>query len=317
VDKAPSLGVALFFRVIFPGAIVTTLLTPLVLKLMQPFGLTAEQQTAFIGGLLIVIGVVLWALDDPIYGLLEGRWMWPLWLKDIRTRAWRGAIKRMYARAEEAEGGERVELWYVLRQFPVEGTGPDEVPTATRPTRLGNILASYEDYPDRRYGMDAVFYWPRLWMQLDKDTRSEIDDAWAVADALTYLCVGLFAAALMYLAAALWYFLVPLPLIPSSPFTVEEPPRHILAALGLLFLSWRSYALSLPLHVRNGERFRAVFDLHRDKVSGLAPATAEERARFEEINYALEYGLPFKHKPKPAPLSIPPDAEFGVVFKKP
>ncbi len=30
------------------------------------------------------------------------------------------------------------------------------------PTKLGNILAAFEDYPRTRYGMDSIAFWPRL-----------------------------------------------------------------------------------------------------------------------------------------------------------
>ena len=68
------------------------------------------------------------------------------------------------------------ELWSEIRQFPAD---EHDHYIATRPTKMGNILASYEDYPDSRYGMDSVFYWHRLWLIVDKDTREEIDRTWA------------------------------------------------------------------------------------------------------------------------------------------
>lgn len=315
MDKAPSLGIPFFFRVVVPGAVVSGVLTPLTLKALDGFGLTSEHQTVVIAALLVFTGLVLWALDDPIYGLLEGRWSWPVWLKQRRVDYWREKARTLYARAEASEGAERAELWYALRQFPRDAQG---IPTATAPTRLGNILASYEEYPDARYGMDSVFFWPRIWLQLDKDTRSEVDESWAIADTFTYLVVGLLMAALAYLAVAIWAALpVALPPWARSPFGSDDVARHIVAGAGLLLAARIAYLISLPLHVRNGGVYKALFDLFHGKVADLAPGTDDEKLRFTEIYNALEYDLAFAHKPKPAPLSIPPDAEFGVVFKKP
>ena len=50
------------------------------------------------------------------------------------------------------------------------------------PTRLGNTIHAFEDYPDTRYGMDAVELWPRLVAKVDKEYRAVLDDAKASFD---------------------------------------------------------------------------------------------------------------------------------------
>lgn len=35
-------------------------------------------------------------------------------------------------------------------------------PHAILPTRLGNVIAAFEEYPNSRYGMDSITLWPRL-----------------------------------------------------------------------------------------------------------------------------------------------------------
>jgi hypothetical protein len=75
------------------------------------------------------------------------------------------------------------------------------------PTRLGNVLRAAEDYPgdDERYGMDAVFYWPRLYMVLPADVRSLAQDYRSGLDRmilLASLAVAFPPAALIVLALA-------------------------------------------------------------------------------------------------------------------
>jgi len=51
-----------------------------------------------------------------------------------------------------------------------------------------------------------------------------------------------------------------------------------------LFYSW-----SIPGHVSNGEAFKSVFDLYRSRVAALAPASSDERQRWERISSELQY----------------------------
>ncbi len=75
------------------------------------------------------------------------------------------------------------------------------------PTRLGNVLRAAEDYPGdgERYGMDAVFYWPRLYLVLPADTRSLVEGYRSGLDRmilLASLAVAFPPAALVVLALA-------------------------------------------------------------------------------------------------------------------
>lgn len=45
------------------------------------------------------------------------------------------------------------------------------------PTKLGNVLRAAEDYAKTTYGMDIVFWWPRLWIILPEAIQKQIDDS--------------------------------------------------------------------------------------------------------------------------------------------
>lgn len=47
------------------------------------------------------------------------------------------------------------------------------------PTQLGNVLRASEDYTLCTYGMDIVFWWPRLWLILPDTVQKQIDDSQA------------------------------------------------------------------------------------------------------------------------------------------
>jgi len=43
------------------------------------------------------------------------------------------------------------------------------------PTQLGNIIKAAEDYAQSRYGMNTIFWWPRLWLLLPEPIQRQID----------------------------------------------------------------------------------------------------------------------------------------------
>jgi hypothetical protein len=60
------------------------------------------------------------------------------------------------------------------------------------PTGLGNILRAAETWPRDKYGLDAIICWPRLWLTLSDEVRSEISKARTEIDqAVVYFIWGL------------------------------------------------------------------------------------------------------------------------------
>jgi hypothetical protein len=229
---------------------------------------------------------------------------WPGWLARRRTEKWRKQVRRIRKKAENRADPLYNEYWYTLRQFPVDKHGN---PTATAPTRIGNILASYEDYPEQRYGMDSVFYWPRIWLALDKDVREEINSAWAPVDFLLYTAAGAAALGVVYLVLALisyvlswhhfaWPF-TPLTKLSarfsSWPFT-DPTQRYgaIAGGLGLLLTGYICLRLSISGHLTNGENFKSLFDLYRPRVAAVTGVPVTVRARWHQTWQDLQYWHP-------------------------
>ena len=45
------------------------------------------------------------------------------------------------------------------------------------PTRLGNVIRSFEGYPNARYGIDGIVLWPRIVPKLPKEFADSLDGA--------------------------------------------------------------------------------------------------------------------------------------------
>jgi hypothetical protein len=255
-------GIKLVFRLGLPGLIVALAFAPLV----YAFGHSIKAELDRIE--VIAVGAVFWGwaislADMPIYMLYEGRRWWP-----PRVRSWflkreQNRLAKIYSSAKDAtlaKNDRRLYLEYGVKllDFPLNKGGEPEV---RFPTRLGNLITAYETYSNLKYGIDSIFYWPRLWAVLDKDLREEIDTQQAVADSGIYTSFALSLAALILIGYA----------IGNGVFRSRlgnVPPwwELLLLALGCFSAARGIYLLSLFAQAQFGELFKALFDQHRKKL---------------------------------------------------
>jgi hypothetical protein len=168
-------------------------------------------------------------------------------------------------------------IWQTLRFYPMDDKGNSY---ASHPTLLGNIIAEYEKYPLTRYGMVSGFYWPRIWLLLEKEKKEEIDGSWSVGDGLLSLSALAFVTGLSWAATAVAEFKGFRP--PLAGFPLDSYSTAALSSLGLLGLGYLVYRISLGFHVRNGETFKAVFDLYREQLTPLLKASPEEVVQWKK-----------------------------------
>jgi len=229
-------------------------------------------------GLVVVFGILISSLVGELYKVYEGRKLWPLAIHEWgrkkqqrRVDRLEEAQKRLDPKREEDKAAYD-ETWYELRAYPTNAEG---APIAVRPTIMGNILQGYEDYPGTRYGMDSVFYWPRMWMEMEKGKKEEIDSTWSLADGfLSLSAVGYAGGVLWILAGTLAYLD-----ILTLPLPWKNSGASVFGGIIALFLGYFFYRVSLPLHRDNGEAFKAVFDLYRHSIAdkmGLRPGEKEK-----------------------------------------
>src|SRR5215213_3235569 len=217
-------GIKLLFRLLLPGFVLALGFAPLTFFVLDWIN-WPESYVFFLVVTVILSGWLILILDMQIYMLFEGRRYWPDGIrKDFVNRETQRLEKLRRAAAlsvlediEEREGkletetvqatrdkleqkinaDERnyLEALFDIRNFPMDEQGNHK---ARFPTRLGNLIDAYEVYSTTAYGMDSVFYWPRLWLKLDKDVKEDIDGRQAVADSTVYVSFACFVDAVLW-----------------------------------------------------------------------------------------------------------------------
>jgi hypothetical protein len=276
--------------VALPGALVGLALLPLVDWIAQLLQIHLPVEVPETVSVALLAGIALSLLNDAIYQFYEGRLLWPEPVCRLGIRAMQRHRDALYRRVTEAyaktDHSQYDALSDELRHgFPTNEAG---APVVSAPTLMGNILASYESYPLRRYDIPGAFFWTRLWLLLDKDVRDEVDGAWAETDGLMHLAAGLLTAGSAYALA--FVGIATGQLVGIQPLASVSAPRTALFALALIAGSYLAYWMSLPGHVRNGELYKSIFDLHHTKLTAVAPPTDAERAALRAAWAALEYG---------------------------
>jgi hypothetical protein len=209
--------------------------------------LTPLQQGIWIILALLVLvfsSMLMHAIHFPLLRLLEG--YWPLPFNFLRLGV--VAIRKLFfqpkyddLRSLKALDGKgkldsrqsdklsRLEVW--AHWHPV--SAEDQMPTA-----LGNILRARELGPGRKYGLDAVVCWPRLWPLLSENVRNDLMATRSSLDRL----VELWFWGLLFL---LWTSLTPWAIV-----------------IGLLWMIL-AYGTALQAAMAYGELLESAFDLHR------------------------------------------------------
>lgn len=151
------------------------------------------------------------------------------------------------------------------------------------PTSLGTALKAAEAYPSdqRRYGIDAVFFWPRLYPLLPDPLRHSLTAARASLEQLLFtatLC-AIFAVTTAVFAATL-----------RLPRSVWIPVLIGTAALAVF-----CHRAALRVAVSYGELVRAAFDTHRRVLLTamgleLPPTLEAERALWKALGQQLYRG---------------------------
>jgi hypothetical protein len=227
-------------------------------------------------------GFVVQQFEFTVLRLLEG--YWPRWCGGLARRLTRSQKRRFleldgrvqgfhkspHPTAEERKG--YIEALVQLDDFPPE-TGQVPIETGRLlPTRLGNILRAAEDSCAAKYGLDAIICWPRLWLLLPEEVKTEVSLARQGLNRVVRLWIWGLLFGVWTLVFGVWW---------SLP-------------LGL-GTAWLAYGWMVQAARVYGDLIEAAFDLYRlqlyQAVRWPLPSTpAEERAAGRALTDYLWHG---------------------------
>jgi hypothetical protein len=156
------------------------------------------------------------------------------------------------------------------------------------PTRLGNVIRAFENYPRHQYGMSAIPLWPRLIAVIDSDYAAAITDLRTSFDFMLNCSALAGACALMLIGVGLAF---PLPFSETSWLTAWIGEVALLLATAWLF-----YETSIGRAAAWGQMVKGAFDLYRHELLHrfgftVVPATlAEERRVWQLISQQIIFG---------------------------
>jgi hypothetical protein len=261
----------------------------------------------------LAITGLLYNLNTPLIRLYEG-YVW----KDTMLGRWRTRRYRMrVATAEQTKRrlilmrralteksspdtrrGLQAELDLVARQLSTQFPGSDLV----LPTRLGNVIRSFEEYPRQQYGISAISLWPRMTAAINKDYAAMIGDAKSTMDFAvnsSFLCTLLAGGLLASMFFRRHEMLAAPSLIIGSLLTVAA----------FVLLAYSLYLAAIARATEWGIYVKGAFDLYRrDLLKALGyeqqPLTIrEERELWQKVSRQIIFGDPVDGEPTPFKVS--------------
>ena len=259
-----------FRRVVLPGIVLAAGIHPIFsdgLKFVAAvYGL---DTTVLLITEVVFFGLLVSSWVKQIYYLFEGFRLPQLtaWgLKRQRKKLSRLEDAHLLIQGErsfdELNETEKLKVYKIderLQEFPLRRNtvgSPEQY--VDRPTRLGNIIATYELYPKTRYGIDGIDFWQHLLSFAPESARESFDEQYAFAESLL---LASFSGAVVTIihAIVLVGFLIGLVVepikIPTGPLA-----SAILMTIGAASW-WLFYCSALTAHAEAGSYCRAAIDL--------------------------------------------------------
>jgi hypothetical protein len=216
---------------LFPMAVSLFLFAVLVLPSLQDFAfartvLTATVATRSLTLLVAAVlgGLILSALQTPLYRILEGYLLWPAGLRKRRTATHLARRTQLQREAQEATGIEAALKRERVRRYPTDKR-------QIAPTLLGNAVRRFETYGFDRYRLDSQLLWSQLRAVAPELAVKQVDQARAGVDFFICLIYSQLAVSVTALAA----------LVAGRPYGL----RLGLTAIGSVMVAYLCYRLAI------------------------------------------------------------------------
>ncbi|HEX9945044.1 MAG TPA: hypothetical protein VGG03_23795 [Thermoanaerobaculia bacterium] len=285
-------------------------------------GLDSEWKLAAVTLAVVLLTALLHNLNGPVIRFYEG---YPWCDSSVGRRRIRAHRQRMVSMLAQWRG-----LWTLLRddeagRHPeyekavdhwndlgraLNTQYPDE-PGAVLPTRLGNVIRSFESYPWRQYKMRAITLWPRLVARLDAAYAPQIDDAKSSVD---FMLNGSLLCGVLAVLVAVVHLAFPVDLSSARVFVPLLLQVTLFGGLAYGF-----YLAAIPRAQSWGIAVKGAFDLFRgDLLEALGyryqpESLEEERLLWETISNRLIFSdLAIDPLPAYMPLKSPATGVRGM-----
>jgi hypothetical protein len=235
-------------------------------------GLNAESRVALgiaAAGAVVVLAVIIGTQVTAMTHLLGGYLRWRPADATLGSLGRRSENKRRAKLVLDADSQTGYQRLYFA--FAPDGD--------LLPTRFGNALRAAESYSGdaRRWGLDAGFWWTRLYLVLPDSVRGQVDNAQASLDQLVVLTILSAAFGLVALALS----------AAGLNLTVG-----LACAAGAFLLSWCTYRVAVPVVILQGELIRSCWDLFRGDLLtklgwSMPPTLAAERQLWVALGQQL------------------------------
>jgi hypothetical protein len=204
-DSIKALAQALNVATVFPSALfVLVQFYWVVPQFWAEPDLTSLQNISLAISITLILSYTLYAFNFPLIRFLEGqKWQQTSFFQNL----WRNEIERfedfrrriqirvnqihsIQRTNEQASRDNENDYWQewilddelVKLEYRFDRSFPSTL-SRVLPTKFGNTIAAFEDYPRTRYGIDSIALWPRLIPILkEKDFIDYVNQEKAVLD---------------------------------------------------------------------------------------------------------------------------------------